>query len=376
MRFLALCLTLASFIVPLPVFAAGLAEYGCIGEAEAKAASGTKAAAFRAMRDGDVHTALPLLEQAASQEPTEQMVQRCLGVALVGMAASAKDEASAKVFAARAHTAFLDAKKLGDTSEEVQRGIEITGEKFVFDDRPIATVIRDGEAAFTRGDFRTALTHYQRALQLDPKLYEAALFAGDAHLQLREWDLAGEWYAKAIAINPNRETAYRYWGDALIGAGQMETARDKFIDAIIAEPYNRTSYKGLGQWAQRYRVTLRMPRIDVPVSAKDKTLSMSQDAQPYWLGYGMERAMSKDDALQAETKALRTALQIAREMGVADSEKDPALTTLKRLDEKGLLEAHVLFHRANQAIAERYAVYRDAHRDLLRRYWMEEVIQR
>lgn len=374
MRFLTLCLTLASFMVPLPGFAAGLAEYGCVGEAEAKAASGTKAAAFRAMRDGDTSTALPLLEQAATQDPTDRVVQRCLGVALVGMAVSAKEEGSARGFSARAHTAFLTAQKLGDASEEVQRGIEVTGENFHFDDRPIATVIRDGEAAFTRGDFRTALTHYQRALQLDPKLYEAALFAGDAHLQLREWDLAGEWYAKAIAINPNRETAYRYWGDALIGAGQAETARDKFIDAIIAEPYNRTSYKGLGQWAQRYRVTLRMPRIDVPVSAKDKTLSMGQDAQPYWLGYGMERAMSQDDALQAETKALRTALQIAREMGVTDSGKDPALATLARLDEKGLLEAHVLFHRADRDIAAHYAAYRDAHRDELRRYWLEEII--
>ena len=61
---------------------------------------------------------------------------------------------------------------------------------------------------------------YQRALLLDPKLYEAALFIGDVYFKTADQVKAVEWFARAVAINPDRETAYRYWGDCLDEAGQ------------------------------------------------------------------------------------------------------------------------------------------------------------
>jgi tetratricopeptide (TPR) repeat protein len=371
-------LTLYVVSAALPVSAAGLADYGCVGEAEANAATGVRATALRAMRKGDNVSALPLLEAAARQEPDDVAIQRCLGVALLSQASFAKDAAAAKDFDKRAHAAFLKARALGDQGDIVQLGIESTGGEIEFDDSALAAILREAEAAFARGDYRAALAQYQRALQADPKRYEAALYAGDACYQLHDAGCAGEWYAKAIAIDPKRETAYRYWGDALIGAGQNIAARDKFIDAIIAEPYNRSSYKGLGQWANGLHITLSAPRIEIPVSGKDQTLTVGRNLQSYWLAYGVGHlaGVKQDDALQTELKALRAAIQVAAEQGIKDpGEKDPALATLIRLDRKGLLEAHVLFHRADQAIAEQYAAYREAHREQLRRYWIEEVIR-
>src|SRR6185503_13678774 len=136
--------------------------------------------------------------------------------------------------------------------------------------------MREGEEAYSRGELDKAIKAYQRALQLDPKLYLSALFIGDMYFKkgyqdtdarTREEDLnkAGEWFTRAIAIDENIETAHRYWGDALMLQGRKKEAMLKFIDAIIAEPGTRSAYVGLSQWGQRTSVSMAHPRIDVPV---------------------------------------------------------------------------------------------------------------
>ena len=111
---------------------------------------------------------------------------------------------------------------------------------------------------------------------MDPKLYLAALFAGDMYFKKgyqatdpkvkdENFNKAGEWFAKAIAIEPNVETAHRYWGDALMHQGKQQDAMLKFIDGIIADPGNRNAYVGLSQWGQRNRISMAHPAIEVPV---------------------------------------------------------------------------------------------------------------
>ena len=43
--------------------------------------------------------------------------------------------------------------------------------------------MHEGEAAFAKGEFPKAIEMYQRALLLDPNLYEAALFTGDVYFK-------------------------------------------------------------------------------------------------------------------------------------------------------------------------------------------------
>ena len=142
--------------------------------------------------------------------------------------------------------------------------------------------IRKGEEAFVRGNLEKALVAYKRALELDPKLYEAALYAGDMEFRLahassdnafrkEHFAQAGIWFTKAIEIDPNRETAYRYWGDSLDEEGKTDEARDRFIEAIVAEPYGgNRAYVGLSQWGQRHQVSLRHPKIEIPASVTSK----------------------------------------------------------------------------------------------------------
>ena len=283
--------------------------------------------------------------------------------------------------------------------------------------------IREGETAFTRGDMDKAIAAYQRALEADPNLYEAALYAGDAEFkkgygstdaQFRNdhFDAAGVWFAKAIAINPDRETAYRYWGDALDAAGKTTEARDKFIDAIVASPYDRRPYVGLTQWGQRHNVSLGHPRIDIPSNVASKkpgevTITVDEsmlkgdatDGSAAWLMYGMVRATwaNKKDGSRSDEFAKSypkedvyrhsLAEEVAALHAVATSLQEemkdkrvtkptPSLENVLKLNDAGLLEAYVLFVRPDDGIARDYAPYRAANRDKLRRYWSEMVIIR
>ena len=144
------------------------------------------------------------------------------------------------------------------------------GEAPKFSANPEAdAAMNDGESAYTRGELDKALSAYARALQLDPKLYEAALFAGDMQFKRGHnstdpaarsdlFEKAGEWFAKAIALNPDRETAYRYWGNTLLEYGKDDEARTKFVEAIVADPYNQLVYTGLTKWGRRSRCRSRI----------------------------------------------------------------------------------------------------------------------
>ncbi|HYJ86192.1 MAG TPA: hypothetical protein VEW46_09065 [Pyrinomonadaceae bacterium] len=366
--------------------------------------------------------ALPLLEKVAAAAPNSPVVLSRLGFAVYALATTEKDAETRKKMLDRARTIFLKSQSLGDNSNLTQialDGLAGGGEAIPFSQIKAAeTAIREGEAAFVRGDMDAAIKSYKRALELDPKLYDAALYAGDSEFkkayaskdsQFRKehFEQAGIWFAKAIAINPNRETAYRYWGDALQLEGKTNEARDKFVDAIVAEPYGRKAYVGLTQWADRNKIALAHPKIVIPSNAspgKDGNVTITLDelavkgnekGTAAWLAYGITRAtwMNRKEGLSekfskaypGETKyrhslaeevdALRLVLASASEqLKDNNPELDPSIATLMKLNEAGLLEPYVLFVRVDEGVARDYAAYRNANREKLRRYWLEFVI--
>jgi tetratricopeptide (TPR) repeat protein len=360
--------------------------------------------------------ALPLLEKVALASPNDTIILARLGFALYANSAAEKDPALRKKMLDRARTVLQRSRSLGDKSNLTTMVLEGLSEpdanQLPFSNIKAAdAAIREGEAAFVSGDMDKAIAAYKRALESDPHLYDAALYAGDAEFkkahnstdaQFRSvhFDAAGVWFAKAIAINANRETAYRYWGDALDAQGKTEPARDKFVDAIIAEPYGRRTYVGLTQWSERHKVNLGHPKIEPPNSTRSEdgktTLSVdpktlnSTDGSSNWLVYDLTRiAWSKGDffknypaekvyrhSLKEEVTALRLVAEgAARDLASGKVKKlEQSLEMLANLNQMGLLEAYVLFARPDQGIASDYPAYRAANREKLRRYWIEVVI--
>ncbi len=360
--------------------------------------------------------ALPLLEKLAIANPNDAVILSRLGFALYATSATEKDPAVRRHMRERARTLLLRSRSLGDDSNLTRMALDSLSApdatEIPFSDIKAAeAAIREGEAAFVRGDMDKAIAAYKRALDLDPRLYDAALYAGDAEFkkahnstdpQYRSdhFDAAGVWFAKAIAIDANRETAYRYWGDALDAQGKSTDARNKFIEAIIAQPYSRQPYVGLTQWAERHKASLGHPKIQPPNSVETQdgktTLSIdpktlnSTDGTNHWLMYDLTRiAWSKGDffknypnekvyrhSLKEEAAALRMVAEFASKDLKSGKIKalEQSLAVLVKLNEDGLLEAYILFTRPDEGIARDYPSYRASNREKLRRYWLEVVI--
>ncbi len=372
--------------------------------------------------------ALPLLEKVAQSYPNDPVVLSRLGFTLYAISVDEKDPAKRKQMRERARTILQKSQALGDNGNLTQITLDAldgpdTTQVPFSNIKTAEAAIREGEAAFVRGEMDKAIAAYKRALEADPNLYDAALYAGDvefkkahastdAQFRKDHFDAAGVWFAKAIAINPDRETAYRYWGDALDAAGKTDEARDKFIDAIVAWPYDRRPYAGLTQWGQRHNVSLGHPRIDIPTNVTsnkpgDTTINLdpsllkgdASDGSAAWLMYGIVRASwaNKKDGSRSDefakaypnenTYRHSLAEEVAALHAVAASLQEqmkdkrvtkptPSLENVMKLNDAGLLEAYVLFVRPDDGIVSDYPAYRAAHRDKLRKYWSEIVILR
>ena len=349
--------------------------------------------------------ALPLLEKLIVATPDDPDVHFSIGFSLLAKAQVTKDTSERKALRVRARNAFLKAKDLHVKQPVVDALIQSLpadgADGTPFSQNPEANdVMNQAEILFSQGNLDQALASYQKALQLDPKLYDAALFTGDVYTQKGDFAQAEVWYQKAIAIDPYREIAYRYSATPLMKQHKYDQARDRYVESFITEPYGRFGVAGLTQWAQATKATLSNPRIDNPsrvtfnekgevnITLENSALADSKDDGSFaWIAYGGTRSLwhkekfarafpdekSYRHSLPEETEALRAVLSAAT-VGKGVSHLSPSLATLKKLNDAGLLEAYILLAIADDGIAKDYPAYLRTNRDKLRRYVLEYVI--
>ena len=352
--------------------------------------------AFQLYRDAKYVEALPLFEQLALKYPEDPAVIENLGMLVFTQSAYLKTPEERKSARKRGRAILVQAQKLGSNSTLLNAMIagipDDGGEDGSFSaQKEVDEAMHEGEAAFAKGEFPKAIEMYQRALLLDPNLYEAALFTGDVYFKTADQAKAGEWFARAVKINPDRETAYRYWGDSLMKQGKVTEAGEKFVEAYIAEPYNRMARAGFVNWGEKVHVELAHPRVEVPtnVTQKDKGTTITLDANIFgkdgkkdgaaaaWMMYGIIRASWQTEfakqypnektyrhSLKEEAAALRAAVDAVKK----DKVEDPSLKVLQKLNNDGLLEAFILLALPDQGIASDFPAYRKTNVEDLRRY--------
>jgi Flp pilus assembly protein TadD len=355
------------------------------------------------LEEGKFLDALPVFEKLSKERPADAEMMFGLGFSMLAKANTDKDPEARKQGRIRARATLVRAKELGYDRPLLQTLLDALrpdGEavEAFSKNKEADQAMHEGETAYVQGDLDKALAAYQRALQLDPQLYEAALFAGDMHNRKNQPEQAGEWFARAVKINPDRETAYRYWGISFMKQDKMTEARDKFIEAFITEPYNRLAINNLVGWAEQNKVTLNHPKIEIPttVSPMEKnqmTITFDPKSSPGWAIYGLSRAawtannnarFTKEypgektyrHSLREEAEALRLVAEAASKDLKSGKVKtlDTSLANLVKLNDAGLLEAYILLARPDDGIVRDYATYRKTNRDKLRRYVVEYVI--
>jgi tetratricopeptide (TPR) repeat protein len=346
--------------------------------------------------------ALPYLEKLAIAEPDSGEIRFMLGFSLLARSKVTKDKAEAVQLTIRARKSFIAAKERGVNEPILDALISSLPEDGIMKGKyskneEAENVMNEAESFFAQGKYDEALAAYQKALKLDPNIYEAALYSGDVHTQKGRYADAETWYQKAITINPNRETAYRYSATPLMKQEKYEQARDRYVEAYIVEPYSRFPVAGLSQWAQATRAGLGHPKIDFPeIKYDDKgdaktTINvnpLADDGSMAWIAYVATREVWRKDkfaktfpnqktyrhSLQEEADAVRSVIKLFKEKkGKTPSEQ---LTTLSKLNDEGLLEAYILLAHADEGISEDHPEYLKQNRDKLRQYVLKYVIRK
>lgn len=365
-----------------------------------------RSTAFQLYKDGKYVEAIPLFEKLATTNPNDRDVIEALGLMTATQTAYLKDPAARKQARKRARELLLRAQSLGANSTLLTWMLEAVVPENDSDNstfsaqKEVDDAMREGEAAFVNGDFPKALEMYRRALALDPKLYEAALFIGDVYFKTADHANAAEWYGRAIGINPDRETAYRYWGDSLMKQGRFTDAGEKFVESYLAEPYSRLSRAGFLNWGDKAHIALAHPQVEVPtnVTSKDKNTTITLDANimnkddksgaaSAWMMYGIIRASWQTEfakqypnekayrhSLKEEAAALRGAIESLKNQKLDPKNIDPSLQVLQKLDKEGLLEPYILLALPDAGIAADFPDYRRANLEKLRRYVKEYVL--
>jgi tetratricopeptide (TPR) repeat protein len=350
--------------------------------------------------------ALPLLEKIVVAEPDNAQMTFYLGFALLGQANITADDAGQRALRVRARNAFIKAKQLGIREPLVDgliQGIPADGSNGgpVSPNLEANRAMEEAEAAFSQGKFDDAFKKYQKALGLDPNLYEAALFSGDVLMQKEKFSEAEGWYQRAIKINPNRETAYRYSATPLMKQGKFDEARDRYVEAFITEPYSKFALNGIVQWAKITNTKLAHPEIDIPTDVTfdekgDAKINLNMnalmggkdDGSFAWIAYGATRSSWHKEKFAKtfpDEKVYRhslpeelDALQSVISMATSDKKTknlSPSLARLKKLNDEELLESYILLARADRELVRDYPGYLKANRAKLRRYVMDYVVK-
>jgi len=255
--------------------------------------------------------AVPDFEIVVKASPNEPKVRFIYGFCLLAKSKQVNNPAEAKQLSDKALEQFKEAKKLGMNDQTNETLIAmLSGTPPPTSSEPTYSANPEAEKAmvaaenlFAQSKYDEAIKLFEKALSLDPKLYQAAVSGGDCFVAKGDWETAEKWYQRGIAIDPNRETAYRYSGTPFMKQKKFDQARERYIEAYIVEPYNSMSLRGINQWAQITSKSLSHPEVEIPeltFDAKGKAVPKSaidpkDAAASPWLAYLSARESWKNE---------------------------------------------------------------------------------
>ena len=150
-----------------------------------------------------------------------------------------------------------------------------------------------------------ALTHFDRAIALDPGRAEFHIWAGKAALEMKNIGRVNEEAQKAIDIDASTGEAYLLRGLIRMRAGIVKNALRDFNRALKLKPSLSAAYAYMGECYDQLR------RLDEAVRSYRKALERESGNGEWWFKLG--RLLFNPGRVSEAGKALRNAVRIGDE---------------------------------------------------------------
>ncbi|PTY00697.1 tetratricopeptide repeat protein [Opitutus sp. ER46] len=187
-----------------------------------------------------------------------------------------------------------------------------------------------GTAWFQRGEFRAALTHYERALQLAPGRAGSHYHLALTHAALGNPAAAAEHNEAALRINPLFYPAHYQLGLALTQLGRTDEAIAHLAEAARLQPAQaETQYAWAGALAQAGRWSDAVTRYEEALRLRPGWATVEND-----LGSALLRLDRVADALACFTRALE------HEPGLTEARLNQGLAQARRGDASAALATY------------------------------------
>jgi len=112
--------------------------------------------------------------------------------------------------------------------------------------QPVQDLIREGAILAKGGNYDSAISKFQEALQVDPNVADTYFYIGLAESQLGNQDKALDYYEQAIQKNPHHFNAYKQSAMIYVEQKEDQKAHKYFIKALLANPRDGESMYHLG----------------------------------------------------------------------------------------------------------------------------------
>ncbi|KAL1214118.1 Hsp70-Hsp90 organizing protein 3 [Cardamine amara subsp. amara] len=112
-----------------------------------------------------------------------------------------------------------------------------------------------GNAAFSSGDYATAINHFTEAINLSPTNHVLYSNRSAAYASLHRYKKALSDAKKTIELKPDWSKGYSRLGAAYIGLSQFKDATDAYTKGLEIDPNNETLKSGLADASSRPRAS-------------------------------------------------------------------------------------------------------------------------
>ena len=380
------------------IFAAGLicALFSAYGVAQ-KTADKDLTQAFDLFRQNHLVDALPFFDKVGPKYLENSDVQAQWGVTILANSVTIKEKEVRKQEITRAGEILRRAKKLGTRNvlalhylDLIEQGIEDIDSVSRGANKDVEGLIRDGEGFFGRGDYDKAFQAYEKAYKLDPKSYQAALFAGDCFYSQKRFKESELWFGRAVTIDPDQEQAYRFWGDALAEQGNGRAALEKFAESVISSPGSRVVIDRFVRAIQQFGRRKSSPFILIPTKDGEDEIVIdvsgltAENGSTAWKRFSDVRttqiakfkAKNKEEDFESgladDLECLRAVIVAAREMSSKDRsiKLNKSLENLIQLDAQGTLDIYVMLFLQGEG-GDGYDAFRAANRQRMLRFLID-----